>query len=106
MALRMPSWALCLRDNGAECACEPRARPMRDAELPGRRIGYRLNTLTIEGVAAAAASSQSVPHMEIGSYIALAALTGGELLIQNAAPRISACRFAFDRLGCASRRAR
>jgi UDP-N-acetylglucosamine 1-carboxyvinyltransferase len=50
--------------------------------------GVGSNTLTIHGVERLSGGEFTIgaDYMEVGSYIALAAVTGGELLIKNAAP--------------------
>jgi UDP-N-acetylglucosamine 1-carboxyvinyltransferase len=85
-------------------ACEPHVQDLCHmlcrfgAEIEG--IGS--NTLTIQGVDRLSGGEYSVgpDYMEIGSYIALAAVTGGELLIKGAAPEhLRMIRLVFDRLG-------
>lgn len=64
--------------------------------------GIGSNTLTIEGVAKLHGTETELnpDHIEVGSFIALAAVTHGELLIQNAAPEYLPMVFlAFERLG-------
>jgi UDP-N-acetylglucosamine 1-carboxyvinyltransferase len=64
--------------------------------------GIGSNTLTIRGVDRLSGGEFSVgpDYMEVGSYIALAAVTGGELLIKNAAPEhLRMIGLVFDRLG-------
>ncbi|NLF00060.1 MAG: UDP-N-acetylglucosamine 1-carboxyvinyltransferase [Anaerolineales bacterium] len=85
-------------------ACEPHVQDLcAMLNCLGARIeGIGSNTLTIEGVSRLHGGEFTVgpDHMEIGSYIALAALTGGELLIQNAAPQhLRMIGLVFDRLG-------
>jgi UDP-N-acetylglucosamine 1-carboxyvinyltransferase len=64
--------------------------------------GIGSNTLRITGVERLAGCEYTLgpDYMEVGSYIALAAVTGGELLIKNAAPgQLSMVRMVFERLG-------
>lgn len=64
--------------------------------------GIGSNTLTIEGVDALHGAECEVgpDYIETGSFIGLAAVTRGELLIQNAAPEHLLMVFlAFERLG-------
>ncbi len=60
------------------------------------------NTLTINGVEQLHGTDFTISpdHVEVGSYIAMAAATGGELLIRNAAPRaLRMVRMVYERLG-------
>jgi len=60
------------------------------------------NTLIIHGVDRLGGGEYTIgpDYMEVGSYIALAAVTGGELLIKNAAPEhLRMVSLVFERLG-------
>jgi len=64
--------------------------------------GIGSNTLTIQGVDRLGGGEYTLcpDYMEVGSYIALAAVTGGELLIKNAAPKhLRMVKLVFNRLG-------
>ncbi len=64
--------------------------------------GVGTNTLTIHGRERLHGADFTIgsDHIEIGSYIALAAATGGELLIRNAAPQhLRMVRLVYERLG-------
>jgi len=64
--------------------------------------GIGSNTLTIHGVDHLHGVEFTIgpDYMEVGSYIALAAVTGGELLIKGAAPQhLRMVRLVFERLG-------
>ena len=69
----------------------------------GARIsGIGSNILSIRGVAALGGAEYriSTDYMEVGSLIGLAAVTGSELVIEEAAPRFQRMtRIAFGRLG-------
>ncbi len=85
-------------------ACEPHVQDLCHLlNAMGARIsGIGSNTLTIEGVERlhGADFTISSDHIEIGSYIALAAATRGELLIRNAVPHhLRMIRMGFERLG-------
>jgi UDP-N-acetylglucosamine 1-carboxyvinyltransferase len=76
-------------------ACEPHVQDLCHmlCQFGARIAGIGSNTLTIQGV-------ERLDYMEVGSYIALAAATGGELLIENAAPEhLRMVELVFDRLG-------
>jgi len=64
--------------------------------------GIGSNTLTIHGVDRLSGGEFTIgpDYMEVGSYIALTAVTGGELLIKGAAPQhLRMVRLVFERLG-------
>jgi UDP-N-acetylglucosamine 1-carboxyvinyltransferase len=69
----------------------------------GARIGgIGTNQLTIEGVRELAPGRHRLgpDHIEIGSFVALAAMTGGELRIQDVLPdHLRMIRLAYRRLG-------
>lgn len=71
--------------------------------LMGARIsGLGSNTLTIDGVRDLQGADFTIgpDYLEIGSFIGLAAITGGEILIKHAAPQhLGMIRLAFERLG-------
>jgi len=85
-------------------ACEPHVQDLcRMLCTLGAQIdGIGSNTLTIQGVERLSGGQYTIgpDYMEVGSYIALAAVTGGELLIKNAAPvHLRMIDLTFDRLG-------
>jgi len=69
----------------------------------GARIeGIGSNMLTLHGVDKLNGTEFSIgaDYIEVGSFIALAAITGGEALIENAAPEhLGMTQLMFDRLG-------
>jgi UDP-N-acetylglucosamine 1-carboxyvinyltransferase len=69
----------------------------------GARIdGIGTNTIIINGVEKLHGTdfTLSSDHIEVGSYIAMAAATGGELLIRNASPEhLRMVRMVYERLG-------
>jgi UDP-N-acetylglucosamine 1-carboxyvinyltransferase len=85
-------------------ACEPHVQDLcRMLGRIGAQIeGIGSNTLTIHGVERLGGGEYTIgpDYMEVGSYIALAAVTGGELLIKNAAPEhLRMVGLVFERLG-------
>ncbi|HET92353.1 MAG TPA: UDP-N-acetylglucosamine 1-carboxyvinyltransferase [Chloroflexi bacterium] len=85
-------------------ACEPHVQDLcRLLCCLGAQIeGIGSNTLTIQGVERLGGGEYTIgaDYMEVGSYIALAAVTGGELLIQNAGPEhLRMVELVFERLG-------
>jgi UDP-N-acetylglucosamine 1-carboxyvinyltransferase len=85
-------------------ACEPHVQDLCHmlCQFGAQVEGIGSNTLTIEGVDRLGGGEFSVgpDYLEVGSYIALAAVTGGELLIENAAPEhLRMIGLVFDRLG-------
>ena len=85
-------------------ACEPHVQDLCHmlCQFGAHIEGIGSNTLTVRGVERLGGGEFSVgpDYMEIGSYIALAAVTGGELLIKGAAPQhLRMVSLVFDRLG-------
>jgi UDP-N-acetylglucosamine 1-carboxyvinyltransferase len=85
-------------------ACEPHVQDLcRMLVHLGARIeGIGSNTLSVEGVPRLRGGEYTVgpDYMEVGSYIALAAMTGGAILIKRAAPQhLRMVRIAYERLG-------
>ncbi len=70
--------------------------------MGGQIEGIGSNTLTIHGVPRLHGAEFTIgsDYLEVGSLIALAAVTGGEILIQKAAPEhLRMMALVFDRLG-------
>ena len=85
-------------------ACEPHVQDLcyMLRQLGAQIEGIGSNTLTIHGVERLGGGEYTIApdYMEVGSYIALAAVTGGELLIENAAPEhLRMVGLVFERLG-------
>jgi len=85
-------------------ACEPHVQDLCHmlCQFGAQIDGIGSNTLTIQGVDKLSGGEFRVSpdHMEIGSYMALAAVTGGELLIKGAAPEhLRMVALVFARLG-------
>jgi len=85
-------------------ACEPHAQDLCHmlCRLGAQIEGIGSNTLTIHGVERLSGGEYTIgpDYMEVGSYIALAAVTGGELLIQGAVPEhLRMIGLAFGRMG-------
>ncbi len=85
-------------------ACEPHVQDLCHmlCQFGAQIEGIGSNTLIIQGVDHLDGGEFRVgpDYMEIGSYIALAAVTGGELLIKDAAPEhLRMIGLVFDRLG-------
>jgi UDP-N-acetylglucosamine 1-carboxyvinyltransferase len=71
-------------------------------EIGAEISGIGSNTLRIRGVAGLHGGTYRVmsDHMEVGSFIGLAAITGSELLIRDAEPeQLHMTRLVFERLG-------
>ncbi|MCK4451762.1 MAG: UDP-N-acetylglucosamine 1-carboxyvinyltransferase, partial [Anaerolineae bacterium] len=85
-------------------ACEPHVQDLCHMLC---RFGAQIenigsNTLTIHGVERLGGGEYTIgpDYMEVGSYIALAAVTDGELLIKNGAPEhLRMVSLVFERLG-------
>jgi UDP-N-acetylglucosamine 1-carboxyvinyltransferase len=88
-------------------ACEPHVQDLaRMLVRMGAAIeGISSNVLTVHGVARLGGCEHSVSpdHIEIGSFMALAGVTGGELRIRKTVPDdLRMIRLAFARLGLRS----
>ena len=87
-------------------ACEPHVQDLcRMLERMGVRIeGMGSNILTIHGAERLGGCRHDVgpDHIEIASFIGLAAVTGGDVVIEDVEPEdLLSVRFAFERLGVA-----
>ena len=85
-------------------ASEPHVQELCELlNLMGAHIeGIGSNTLMIHGVEALRGTEFTIgpDYLEIGSFIGLAAITGGEITIRNAAPQhLAMIRLVFERLG-------
>jgi UDP-N-acetylglucosamine 1-carboxyvinyltransferase len=88
----------------ANAACEPHVQDLcRLLTAMGARIdGIGSNVLTIHGVESLGGCAHRVgaDHIEVASFIGLAAVTGGELVIEDAAvEHLRSIRHTFSRLG-------
>ncbi|MDQ3677226.1 MAG: UDP-N-acetylglucosamine 1-carboxyvinyltransferase [Actinomycetota bacterium] len=88
-------------------ACEPHVQDLaRMLVKMGADIqGIGSNVLTVNGTAGLHGCDHTIgpDHIEIGSFMALAGVTGGELRICNTIPRdLRMIRLVFDRLGVRS----
>jgi UDP-N-acetylglucosamine 1-carboxyvinyltransferase len=86
-------------------AAEPHVQDLARLLLQmGARIdGIGSNVLIVEGRAALGGADHRIgpDYIEIGSFIALAAVTGGELRVKDTVPQdLRMTRLAFERLGC------
>jgi UDP-N-acetylglucosamine 1-carboxyvinyltransferase len=89
-------------------ACEPHVQGLCHAlNAMGAKVqGIGTNVLEIDGVDALAPATHRIgpDHIEIGSFVALAAMTGGELRIPDAAPEhLRMIRLVLARLGVETR---
>ena len=85
-------------------ASEPHVQALGNLlnSMGGRIRGIGTNTLTIEGVKSLHGATHriSADYLEAGSFLALAAVTGGELKIKNTAPQYMRMILqTFNRLG-------
>jgi UDP-N-acetylglucosamine 1-carboxyvinyltransferase len=88
----------------SNAACEPHVQDLcRLLAAMGARIdGIGSNVLTIHGVSSLGGCTHRVgaDHIEVASFIGLAAVTGGEVLIEDAAvEHLRSIRHTFARLG-------
>ena len=89
-------------------ACEPHVQGLCHflAAMGVRIGGIGSNVLTIQGTSTFKGCTHSVmsDHIEIGSFIGLAAVTGGELLIHNVEnAHLRMIRMVFQRIGVETR---
>ena len=85
-------------------ACEPHVQDLCKmlCQFGAQIEGIGSNALTIQGVDRLGGGEYTIgpDYMEVGSYIALAAVTGGELLIKDAVPEhLRMVALVFERLG-------
>jgi UDP-N-acetylglucosamine 1-carboxyvinyltransferase len=88
----------------ANAACEPHVQDLCHLlEAMGARIdGIGSNVLTIHGVESLGGCAHRIgaDHIEVASFIGLAAVTGGEVTIEDAAvEHLRSIRHTFSRLG-------
>lgn len=85
-------------------ACEPHVQDLARmlAKMGAKIDGIGSNVMTVEGVQELGGCSHEIgpDHIEIGSFIALAGVTGGELRIVDTVPEdLRMIRLVFERLG-------
>ncbi|MEE8117741.1 MAG: UDP-N-acetylglucosamine 1-carboxyvinyltransferase [Gemmatimonadales bacterium] len=85
-------------------ACEPHVQDLARAlvAMGGRITGIGTNVLEIEGVERLSGTSLEVgpDHVEVGSFIGLAAVTDGDIVIEGVRPQdLQPILLQFDRLG-------
>ncbi|MGQ9627347.1 MAG: UDP-N-acetylglucosamine 1-carboxyvinyltransferase [Anaerolineae bacterium] len=85
-------------------ACEPHVQDLASflQSLGAEIEGIGTNILVVRGVESLRGGRCHIPsdHIEVGSFIGLAAATRGEILIKNAVPEhLRMIRLAFERLG-------
>ncbi|MGI5835974.1 MAG: UDP-N-acetylglucosamine 1-carboxyvinyltransferase [Chloroflexota bacterium] len=100
MAAAMAEGTTVLRNAASEPHVQDLARCLN--KMGARISGIGSNTLTIEGVDRLGSAEVEIgpDHIEVGSYIGLAAMTRSELRINNAAPEHLPMVFiAFERMG-------
>ncbi len=85
-------------------ACEPHVQDLARAlvAMGGRITGIGTNVIEIEGVERLSGTSLEVgpDHVEVGSFIGLAAVTDGDIVIEGVRPQdLHPILLQFDRLG-------
>ena len=88
-------------------ACEPHVQDLcRFLDSLGAQIeGIESNVLRIDGVETLSGGEWRIrpDHIEVASFIGLAAVTGGEVTIEDVVPSdLRSILMAFERLGCGS----
>ncbi len=100
MAASMARGTTVLRNAASEPHVQELCRCL--VQMGARIDGIGSNMLTIQGVAKLKGTEFTVgaDYLEVGSYITLAAVTGGEVLIRDASPEhLGMTRLVFNRLG-------
>ncbi len=100
MAAAVATGTTVLRNAASEPHVQELARCLNG--MGARISGIGSNTLTVDGVERLHGTEVEIgpDHIEVGSFIGLAAATGGELSIENAAPEhLPMISIAFERLG-------
>ena len=88
-------------------ACEPHVQDLaRMLVAMGAAIdGIGSNVMTVHGTGSLRGATHTIApdHIEIGSFMALAGVTGGELIVKDTVPEdLRMIRLVFDRLGLRS----
>jgi UDP-N-acetylglucosamine 1-carboxyvinyltransferase len=88
-------------------ASEPHVQDLaRMLQLMGAQIdGIGSNVMTVHGTTSLRGCTHTIApdHIEIGSFMALAGVTGGELIVKDTVPQdLRMIRLVFDRLGLRS----
>jgi UDP-N-acetylglucosamine 1-carboxyvinyltransferase len=88
-------------------ACEPHVQDLARmlVAMGGVIDGIGSNVMTVHGTGSLRGANHSIApdHIEIGSFMALAGVTGGELIVKDTVPEdLRMIRLVFDRLGLRS----
>jgi UDP-N-acetylglucosamine 1-carboxyvinyltransferase len=91
----------------SNAACEPHVQDLARllAKMGARVDGIGSNVMTVHGAESLGGAEHTIcaDHIEVGSFMALAAATGGELRIRDVEPAdLTAVRRQFKRLGLRS----
>ncbi|HVD38914.1 MAG TPA: UDP-N-acetylglucosamine 1-carboxyvinyltransferase [Solirubrobacterales bacterium] len=91
----------------SNAACEPHVQDLARllAKMGARVEGIGSNVMTVHGAESLGGAEHTIcaDHIEVGSFMALAAATGGELRIRDVEPAdLTAVRRQFKRLGLRS----
>ena len=106
MAAALTRGTTVIRNAASEPHVQDLARMLVSMGAPIDGIGS--NVMTVHGTTSLRGCTHSIApdHIEIGSFIALAGVTGGELVVKDTVPEdLRMIRMVFDRLGLRTERA-
>src|SRR6478736_1678546 len=103
MAAALTRGPTVIRNAASEPHVQDLARMLQSMGAPIDGIGS--NVMTVHGVGSLRGCTHTIApdHIEIGSFMALAGVTGGELIVRDTVPEdLPMVRLVFDRLGLRS----
>jgi UDP-N-acetylglucosamine 1-carboxyvinyltransferase len=103
MAAALTRGPTVIRNAASEPHVQDLARMLQSMGTPIDGIGS--NVMTVHGVGSLRGCTHTIApdHIEIGSFMALAGVTGGELIVRDTVPEdLRMVRLVFDRLGLRS----
>ena len=103
MAAALTRGPTVIRNAASEPHVQDLARMLQSMGAPIDGIGS--NVMTVHGVGSLRGCTHTIApdHIEIGSFMALAGVTGGELIVRDTVPEdLRMVRLVFDRLGLRS----
>jgi UDP-N-acetylglucosamine 1-carboxyvinyltransferase len=103
MAAALTRGPTVIRNAASEPHVQDLARMLTDMGAPVAGIGSNVMTVHGQGSLRGCTHSIAPDHIEIGSFMALAGVTGGELIVKDAVPAdLRMIRLVFERLGLRS----
>jgi UDP-N-acetylglucosamine 1-carboxyvinyltransferase len=103
MAAALTRGPTVIRNAASEPHVQDLARMLTDMGAPIDGIGSNVMTVHGQGSLRGCTHSIAADHIEIGSFMALAGVTGGELIVKDTVPAdLRMVRLVFERLGLRS----